>query len=186
MLTHMRFGELRINAAYSCWHYHYDRIEGVNRAGSEVFAYNAKTEKCEQVYGTTIYHINLAKYGSSNELNAMMKSLSEIFFQLQASDLFKKEFYQSISDLISQNINTPAYIHFDTDLISESELAWFLEGFSDTDQINVVERILPGSSAGQKEFFEDIKGILTLVAILGGVNFGLNLLESAGRIGQKK
>lgn len=177
LLDHMRFGWLRINAYKNCWHYHYEATPGVNWAGVEVYGYNPKNGKCEKLYGTQIRKIDLGEYGGTEELSAMIESLSDIYAKFSVSDILTADYWDAIKLVVNKGQTRPASVHFNESMIDSERAAGFMAAFSKEKTSSIMTHILPGSYAAQNEFFEEAKGLLTVAAVLGGIFLALNLYD---------
>lgn len=178
LIEYMRFGWLRINAYKNCWHYHYEAIKGVNWAGSEVYGYNPKTGRCEKIYGTTIRKINLGEYGSTTELAQMAASLRDIYGS-KAADIFTGDFWEEFRISITGDTFRPASVVYDENMISTERLESLMAGFSENFAAGIMTRILPGSYSAQEEFFDEVKGLLTVGIGIGAALLFLNMVKTA-------
>jgi hypothetical protein len=177
LLDHMRFGWLRINAYHNCWHYHYESIQGVNWAGAEVFGYNSKTGRCEQIYGTPIRKIDLGAYGGTEELSEMLESLGNIYAKFSVSDLFGSDYWDTVKLVLKRGQLRPASVNYNEGMIGSERAESFLAAFSKEKTSSIVTHLLPGGYAAQAEFFEEAKGLLTAAAVIGGIFLAINLYD---------
>jgi len=186
MLDFMRNGWLRINAYQGCWHYHYQDIPGVNYAGAEVYGKNKETGHCEQIYGTTILKINLGEYGSTKKLQDLAEGLINIYASPKVREYFTKDFWDIISFNLSGGDLRHSYVYYEESLISAAQVEGFIQKFSEETTNTLLTRILPGAHASQEEFFDDIKNLLMISAVVGGATLALNMYETAEKNSKSK
>jgi hypothetical protein len=184
LLQHMRFGWLRINAAKTCRHYHYEIRDGVNWGGYEITSYNDKKKTCVYMDGSAT-KIDLGKYGASERIQELIDILQAKYAAPGLSDV--GNVFDLMRQYVSGQLLTKDEIVFDPGLIPREKVQLFADIFTSENTYSVQEMILPGSYATQQEFFQASKSWLYIVAVGLVMYFGFKLLpksDSPGKISQ--